>query len=48
VHDDPRDRPKDIFGGSNTLHFESGRQPYLLLSSDSTLGTFMSAYELPS
>jgi len=31
VHDDPRDRPKEIFGGSNTLHFESGRQPYLLL-----------------
>jgi len=31
VHDDARDRPKEIFGGSNTLHFESGRQPYLLL-----------------
>jgi predicted acyl esterase len=31
VHDDPRDRPKEIFGGSNTLHFEPGRQPYLLL-----------------
>ncbi len=31
LHDDPRDRPKEIFGGSNTLHFESGRQPYLLL-----------------
>ena len=31
LHDHPRDRPKEIFGGSNTLHFESGRQPYLLL-----------------
>jgi uncharacterized protein len=31
VHDDPRDRPTEIFGGSNTLHFEPGRQPYLLL-----------------
>ena len=28
---DPRDRPGDVFGGTNTLHFESGRQPYLLL-----------------
>jgi uncharacterized protein len=31
VHDDPRDRPAELFGGSNTLHFEPGRQPYLLL-----------------
>jgi hypothetical protein len=31
VHDHPRDRPTEIFGGSNTLHFEPGRQPYLLL-----------------
>jgi uncharacterized protein len=31
VHDDPRDRPKDVFGGTDTLHFEAGRQPYLLL-----------------
>jgi predicted acyl esterase len=31
VHDDPRDRPQEIFGGTNTLHFEPGRQPYLLL-----------------
>ena len=31
VHDDPRDRPAEIFGGTNTLHFEPGRQPYLLL-----------------
>ena len=31
VHDNPRDRPMEIFGGTNTLHFEPGRQPYLLL-----------------
>src|SRR5262249_45203688 len=31
LHDDPRDRPKEVFGGTNTLHFEPGRQPYLLL-----------------
>jgi uncharacterized protein len=30
-HDLPFDRPKEIFGGTNTLHFESGRQPYVLL-----------------
>jgi predicted acyl esterase len=30
-HDDPLERPKEIFGGTNTLHFEPGRQPYLLL-----------------
>jgi hypothetical protein len=31
LHNDPRDRPKEIFGGTNTLHFEPGRQPFLLL-----------------
>jgi predicted acyl esterase len=31
LHDDPRDRPPDIFGGTTTLHFGKGRQPYLLL-----------------
>jgi predicted acyl esterase len=31
LHDDPRDRPSDIFGGTTTLHFARGRQPYLLL-----------------
>ena len=30
-HDLAFDRPKEIFGGTNTLHFEPGRQPYLLL-----------------
>jgi len=25
------DRPKEIFGGSNTLHFASGKMPYVLL-----------------
>jgi uncharacterized protein len=31
LHDDPRDRPPAIFGGVTSLHFGSGRQPYLLL-----------------
>jgi predicted acyl esterase len=31
LHDDPLDRPKEIFGGITSLHFSSGRQPYLLL-----------------
>jgi uncharacterized protein len=31
VHDDPTDRPPEIFGGKVTLHAEEGRSPYLLL-----------------
>jgi predicted acyl esterase len=31
LHDDPRDRPPEIFGGVTTLHFGTGRCPYLLL-----------------
>ena len=31
LHDHPRDRPKEIFGGVNTLHFEPDRHPYVLL-----------------
>lgn len=31
VHDDPQDRPMDVFGGTNTLHFDAGAAPYLLL-----------------
>jgi predicted acyl esterase len=31
LHDDPRDRPADIFGGTTTLHFGRSCQPYLLL-----------------
>ena len=31
THTHPQDRPPEIFGGRNTLHFEPGRQPYLLL-----------------
>jgi predicted acyl esterase len=31
THDDPRDRPPEIFGGRNTLHFAPNRMPYLLL-----------------
>jgi predicted acyl esterase len=31
LHDHPQDRPKEVFGGRNTLHFEPGKQPYVLL-----------------
>jgi len=31
VHDDPQDRPPEIFGGKVTLHAMGGQQPYLLL-----------------
>jgi predicted acyl esterase len=31
LHDDPEDRPAAIFGGRNRLHFEQGKEPYLLL-----------------
>ena len=31
THTDPRDRPPEIFGGVNTLHFGASRAPYLLL-----------------
>jgi predicted acyl esterase len=31
LHDDERDRPRDIFAGTTTLHFGRIRQPYLLL-----------------
>jgi predicted acyl esterase len=31
LHDDPRDRPPEIFGGVTTLHFGRGRASYLLL-----------------
>jgi predicted acyl esterase len=31
LHDDPLDRPPKVFGGTTTLHFGRGRQPYLLL-----------------
>ena len=30
-HDSPEDRPPDVFGATVTLHFEPGRQPYVLL-----------------
>ncbi|HET9904876.1 MAG TPA: CocE/NonD family hydrolase [Xanthobacteraceae bacterium] len=30
-HDDPEDRPPEVFGGRTTLHFAPGRQPYVLL-----------------
>jgi uncharacterized protein len=31
LHNDPRDRPKEIFGGKTTLHLGPGRAAYLLL-----------------
>jgi predicted acyl esterase len=31
VHDDPQDRPAEIFGGKVTLHADAQRPPYLLL-----------------
>jgi predicted acyl esterase len=31
LHDDPRDRPADLFGGTTTLHFGGAARPYLLL-----------------
>ncbi|CAG9271562.1 PepX_C domain-containing protein [Paraburkholderia unamae] len=30
-HADPRDRPQEIFGGPNTLHFDEGNEPFVLL-----------------
>jgi len=30
THTDPQDRPREIFGGRNTLHFSAGRMPYVL------------------
>lgn len=30
-HEDPRDRPAEIFHGENTLHFDVGNEPFLLL-----------------
>jgi uncharacterized protein len=31
LHDDPSDRPQEIFGGRTTLHAGEDRQPYLVL-----------------
>jgi len=31
THTKIEDRPSEIFGGKNTLHFEAGRQPYVFL-----------------
>jgi hypothetical protein len=31
VHDDPVDRPPEVFGGEVTLHFGPGRQASVLL-----------------
>ncbi|WP_299805232.1 CocE/NonD family hydrolase C-terminal non-catalytic domain-containing protein [Tardiphaga sp.] len=32
VHDEPLDRPPDVFGGETTLHFGGGLESHLLLS----------------
>jgi predicted acyl esterase len=31
THTNPKDRPPEIFGGKNTLHFAPGKTPYVLL-----------------
>jgi predicted acyl esterase len=31
LHDHPQDRPREIFGGKNALHFDARMRPYLLL-----------------
>jgi len=31
LHAHPQDRPPHLFGGTCTLHFAPGKQPYLLL-----------------
>lgn len=31
LHNDPQDRPADLFSGTNTLHFSTDKGPYLLL-----------------
>jgi predicted acyl esterase len=31
LHDDPRDRPREVFGGRTTLHFAPDRAPYVLV-----------------
>jgi len=31
THTHPQDRPPEIFGGTNTLHFAPGKMPYVLL-----------------
>jgi len=31
LHDDPRDRPLEIFGGTTTLHIDTEQPGYLLL-----------------
>lgn len=31
LHEDPVDRPAELFAGTTTLHFDAGAEPYLLL-----------------
>jgi hypothetical protein len=31
LHDDPRDRPMEIYGGQTTIHVGGGRENFVLL-----------------
>jgi hypothetical protein len=31
LHDDPRDRPMEIYGGKTTIHLGGGRENFVLL-----------------
>ena len=31
LHDDPMDRPTEVFGKSNTIHFDGGETGYVVL-----------------
>ena len=31
LHNDPDDRPADIYGGTTTVHADDGRRPWVLL-----------------
>jgi hypothetical protein len=31
LHNDPTDRPPEIFGGDVTLHFDKDKRPYVLV-----------------
>jgi uncharacterized protein len=31
LHHHPKDRPVEVFGAANTLHFDAAEQPYVLL-----------------
>ena len=39
IHDDPRNRPREIFGGNNTIHITRERPAYVLLPVIPSVGT---------